>query len=395
MYRLTNATQSYDWGSTAAIPSFLGRSDKGTPVAELWMGTHHGAPSRVEAAIGLTVPLAEVSGELPYLMKVLAADRPLSLQVHPGRESAKIGFLAEEAAGIPLNAPSRVYKDPNHKPELVYALTTFESLVGFRPTAEILRVLAAVDAPLAKELGESLRARPGFRGIVSLVERLLTDVPAVGEIEAVVNACRTLTGSGMDIKRAYLTAIEIARFFPTDVGVVISLFLNRLTLQPGEAAFLGDGVIHAHLSGMCVEVMASSDNVLRAGLTTKHVDPEGLVRCLKKGMSRVARVIPEQWGFSTDIFSTGIDDFALSVTQCSSAEPGGIQLPDQGRRIVLCTGGEATLLNASGQGIDLKRGDSVYAAPEDGVLRVFGLGEVVQVYRPIGRASQSTMIDLV
>lgn len=392
---MSNGIQSYDWGSTAAIPDFLDRKDDGRPVAELWMGTHQGAPSRIESAIGLLVPLSEVSGELPYLLKLLAADRPLSLQVHPDRELAQVGFSAEQAEGIELNSPRRVYKDPNHKPELVYALTTFDTLVGFRPTAEILRVLAALDAPLAKELGESLRARPGFRGIVALVEGLLTDAPDAGEIGAIVAACRVLTSSGVDIKRAYATAIEIAEFFPGDVGVIISLFLNRLTLQPGEAAFLGVGVIHAHLQGMCVELMAASDNVLRAGLTSKHVDPEGLVRCLKKGMSRVARVVPEQWNFSTEIFSPDVEDFALSVTQCSSADPSGVELPSRGRRIILCSGGEMTLLNESGQGIFLKRGDSVYAAPEDGRLRVLGLGEVVQAYEPANGVGPSTMIDLV
>lgn len=395
MYLLTNATQAYAWGSTAAIPAFLGHPDDGAPVAEMWLGTHRLAPSLVEEAVGVAVPLSEVAGDLPFMMKILAADKPLSLQVHPGSALARAGFDAEEAEGKPITAPDRSFKDPNHKPEMAYALTTFDTLVGFRPTAEILRILAAVDTPLAKGLGADLRAHPGFSGIVRLIEKLLSEAPDRFEIDEVVSACRALGESSMDIKRAYSTVVEIAGHFPGDVGVIISLFLNRLTLQPGEAAFLGSGVLHAHLSGMCVEVMASSDNVLRAGLTEKHINPEELVRCLNKGMSRVARVTPEQWGFSTDVFSPDVDEFALSMTQCSFLEPHGTVLPNAGRRLVLCTGGEVTLLNENGQAFDLRRGESAFAGPEDGLLRIIGIGEVAQAYEPTKRTPQSAMVDLV
>ncbi|MGZ5374764.1 MAG: mannose-6-phosphate isomerase, class I [Aeromicrobium sp.] len=395
MFLLSNGTRAYEWGSRAAIPSFLGRDSDGNPVAELWMGTHPLAPSSVEETVGLLTPLVALAGELPFLLKVLAADKPLSLQVHPDTALAAAGFRDEEAAGIPLGAPERSYKDPRRKPEMAYALTTFDTLVGFRPTAEILRILSAIDTPLTKSLGEDLRARPGFKGIVRLVERMLTDPVAPVEIAEVTDACRILAGRSFDIKRAYQTAVEVAEHFPDDVGVVISLFLNRLTLQPGEAAFLGPGVIHAHLSGMCLEVMASSDNVLRAGLTNKHLDPAGLVRCLDKGMSRVARVTPEQWGFSTEIFSPDVEEFALSVTQCSHADPEGTVLPSSGRRILLCTGGEVTLLNERGESLDLARGDSVYAGPDDGSLRIIGIGEVAQAYEPTRRTRQSSMVDLV
>ena len=395
MYLLTNATQAYAWGSADAIPSFLGRVKDGNPVAEMWLGTHALAPSLVEEAVGVSVPLSEVAGELPFMMKILAADKPLSLQVHPGSALAEAGFAAEEAEGKPITAPDRSFKDPNHKPEMAYALTTFDTLVGFRPTAEILRILSAIDTPLAKGLGADLRARPGFQGIVRLIEHLLDDGPDRSEIDDVVEACRALDESSMDIKRAYSTVVEIAGHFPGDIGIVISLFLNRLTLQPGEAAFLGSGVLHAHLSGMCVEVMASSDNVLRAGLTEKYINPAGLVRCLNKGMSRVARVTPEQWGFSTDVFSPDVDEFALSMTQCSFIEPNGTVLPNSGRRLIMCTGGEVTLLNESGQSFELKRGQSAYAGPEDGLLRIIGIGEVAQAYEPTKRTPQSAMIDLV
>lgn len=393
MYLLDNASRRYDWGSASDIPRFLGQAPDGGPLAEIWMGTHPLGPSTVAA--GERVTLDQVAGELPFMFKILAADRPLSLQVHPNAAMARSGFEAEEAAGVPLDDPARTYRDPHHKPEMAYALTTFDTLVGFRPTAEILRVLHGIDTPLAQSLAEELHAAPGFAGIVRLVERLLTDDVMPQEIGDVVAACRELVGAGIDVKRAYVTAIEIAEHFPTDVGVVISLTLNRLTLQPGEAAFLGAGIIHAHLRGMCLEVMASSDNVLRAGLTTKPLNPEGLVKCLDKGMSRLARVTPEPFGFSTDVFNPDVREFALAVTQCSKAEPAGTLLPPAPHRIVVCTGGEVELVNAAGEHLKLARGDSVYAGPDDGEVRVHGTGEVAQAYTPSPDAPVGELVDLV
>jgi mannose-6-phosphate isomerase len=394
MLRLDNGSRTYDWGSTSDIPRFLGQVPGQTPVAEIWMGTHPLEPSSVEGADG-PVSLAEVAGELPFLFKILAADRPLSLQVHPNEAMARAGFDAEEAAGVPLDAPGRVYKDPHHKPEMAYALTTFDTLVGFRPTAEVLRVLNGIDTPLARRLADDLHAAPGFRGLVRLVERLLSDPVDAAELAEVVASCRELVEHGIDVKRAYVTAVEIAEHYPEDIGVVISLTLNRVTLQPGEAAFLGPGVIHAHLRGMCLEIMAASDNVLRAGLTSKPLDPQGLIKSLERGMSRLARVTPEPFGFSTDVFSPDVREFALAVSQCSRAEPSGTVLPPAQQRIVVCTGGEVELVNAADQRLKLLRGDSVYAGPDDGELRIVGTGEVAQAYTPTPETVVGEMVDLV
>lgn len=391
MLRLVNTSRGYDWGSKAEIPRFLGVGPGGTPVAEVWIGTHPLAPSTDEFGASL----ADSAGDLPFLVKLLAAERPLSLQVHPNREMAREGFDAEEAAGKPLDAPDRTYKDPHHKPEMVYALTTFDTIVGFRATAEILRVMSGLNTPVTRRLAHSLNASPGFRGIVSLVEQLLAEPPSPQEIGEVVESCRSLTDQGIDIKRAYVTALEIAEHFPEDVGVVISLMLNRLTLQPGEAAFLGTGIIHSHLSGLCLEIMASSDNVLRAGLTNKSLDPAGLVRCLGTGMSRLARVTPEPFEFSTDVFSPDVEEFALAVSQCSEGSRDVTPLPPATLRIVVCTGGEVELINAAGDRIAMSRGDSVYAGPQDGALAIVGTGEVAQAYQPTSDAVVGELIDLV
>lgn len=387
MFHLDCPTQAYDWGSTDAIPGFQRRAPVGGPVAEVWLGTHALGTARVVDGQGQRRPLTDVAGELDFMLKVLAADRPLSIQVHPNAARARAGFAAEEARGIEMTAPERVFKDPRPKPEMVVALSTFDTLAGFRPTAEILRVLMPLAHPVAVDLTKRLRRQPGFAGIVRLVEQLLLQPPSPEDVAAIVEQCRTALDDGIDIRRAYATAVEIEKFYPGDVGVLVSLMLNRLTLQPGEAAYLDTGIIHAHVSGMCLEVMVCSDNVLRAGLTTKHLDPAGLVLCLEEGMSRVARVTPQLFGTSTDVFSP-TREFALSITQSSQAEPAGVVLPASGRRLLVCTGGEVALLNERDELLHLRRGDAAYADETDGKLRAVGTGEVAQAYAPDGAAGR-------
>ncbi|MEG9226953.1 mannose-6-phosphate isomerase, class I [Aeromicrobium sp. Sec7.5] len=393
MHRLQNASRAYDWGSSSDIPHFLGASPDGRPFAEVWMGTHELSPSEVEVE-GVSTPLGEVAGQLPFMMKILAAGRPLSLQVHPNAQLARIGFEAENERGVPLDAAHRTYKDPRHKPEMAYALTTFDTLVGFRPTAEILRVLDAIDTGLTQRLAEELRSKPGFDGIVRIVEQLLTEPPAAAEVAEIVEQCHRLVDQHVDVKRAYVTLIEVAEHFPGDPGLVITLLLNRVTLQPGEAAFLGAGIIHAHLHGMCIEVMTSSDNVLRAGLTSKHVDPDGLVTCLERGMSRLARITPEVVGTETEVFAPDVDEFALAVTQVAASDANGTPLYGGGRRIVLCTGGHVELVTATGGRTALVRGDSVYVDAGDGAVRVVGTGEVAVAFTP-DEETPGRLIDLV
>jgi len=386
------ATQSYDWGSTDAIPGFLRRDADGRRVAEVWVGTHPLGMSQVVDPAGDRRPLTEVAGELGFMLKMLAADRPLSIQVHPDAPRAAAGYAAEEAAGIAIDAPERVFKDPHPKPEMVYALSTFDTLVGLRRTSEIMRVLDAVEHPLADSLMADLAEQTGFPGIVRLIEGLLTTPPAPEVVAEVTLACQKAMDAGRDVKRAFETAVELAESNPGDVGVIVSLLMNRLTLQAGEAAYLATGIIHAHLSGMCLEVMVSSDNVLRAGLTAKHVDPHGLVRCLEEGTSRAARVEPIVFNHSTDVFSPS-DDFALSVTQSSPADPAGVVLPAAGPRLLICTGGTVALANRRDDVLRLHRGDVAYADDQDGELRVAGMGEIAQAFVP-HTADRGQLFDL-
>ncbi|MET3962369.1 mannose-6-phosphate isomerase [Marmoricola sp. OAE513] len=395
MHRLRNGVKNYDWGSPDAIPQFLGDGGSTDPIAEVWIGTHPLSPSIVLEDDGSERLLSDLTGDLPYMVKLLAAARPLSLQVHPSKPLAEIGFAREEEAGVPLDAPHRVYKDANHKPEMVYALSTFDSLIGFRPSAEILRVLGPLDTELTQRLSDELRADPGFATIVKLIEHLLTADIDRAEVRRIVEACRGLSEVGLDIKRAYQTAVEIAEHYPEDIGVVIALMLNRMTLQPGEAAFLDTGVIHAHLSGLCVEVMANSDNVLRAGLTSKHIDTAGLVACLQGGMARVARVTPDFLDYDTEVFSPAGGNFALAVTQISAAAPEGVELVRGDGSVLMCTGGNVTITTDAGGKVDLRRGESVYLDADDRGATVHGLGEVAQAYVPSSRALRSRLVDVV
>lgn len=394
MHRLRNGVQNYDWGSVDEIPKFMGVPACAEPVAEVWMGTHPLKPSAV-LVDGEEKPLREIAGDLPFMVKLLAAERPLSLQVHPSRPQAETGFAREEAAGIPRDADNRIYRDPNHKPEMVLALSTFDSLIGFRPTAEVLRVLGPINTPLAQLLADALRADPGWAGIVRRIEWLLGSGVSAAEVEALAESCAKLAESGIDVRRAYQTVVEVAAHHPGDVGVVISLMLNRMTLQPGEVAFLETGVIHAHLKGMCLEVMATSDNVLRAGLTHKHIDAEGLVQCLNTGMARIARVNPDYVGFDTEVFSPAGVEFALATTQVSLAEPDGVPLVSRASSVLVCLGGEVAVLNGDGEKAMLDRGGSLFLTERDHDVVVRGLGEVAQVFVPSARALRSRMTAVV
>lgn len=260
MDRVTGVAQHYAWGDVQAIPSLLGIEPDGRPWAEWWLGTHPGAPATLDDGR----PLAESSGELPYLLKILAAAEPLSLQTHPSRSQAEAGLAREESAGIASDDPLRIYRDPNPKPELICALTPFEALCGFRPVVDSIRLC---DDLRIDSVGAALRSD----GLATTVQRLYRGHIA---LDPIVEACR----DRHRIEARLVT--ELAERYPGDPSIGVTLLLNRVTLAPGEAIFLGPGNLHAYLEGVGVEIMGASDNVVRGGLTQKHVDIEELLRVL-------------------------------------------------------------------------------------------------------------------
>ncbi len=398
MYRLINPIRDYAWGSLTAIPELLGTEPDGRPAAELWLGAHPSAPSAVVTPLGER-PLDRVIAEdpdgalgrdvvarfgpsLPYLLKVIAAARPLSLQVHPHLDQAREGYDAEEAAGVPVAASSRNYKDRNHKPELIYALTNFEALCGFRAPRRAAELLSGLEAPLAIALAAVLQREPTYRGIRTAFRRLLDpDLrPEASQIAEVVAASARRLEEGSPSPRADRTVVRLAEHYPDDPGVIVSLLLNPVTLQPGEAMFVPAGGVHAYLHGVGLEVMANSDNVLRAGLTGKHIDVPELLAAVDYVAAPPVRIAPESRNAVSRVFYAPVDDFELSVTQVTD---GGVhRLPGRGPRVLLCLDGALTLTDAGGADLTLTRGASAFAAASDGVLAVRGNGTLVQADVP-------------
>ncbi len=397
MLRLINRVQDYAWGSATAIPELLGEPVTGGPVAELWLGAHPAAPScavrddarvpldrlvaeRPEAMLGSDV-VARFGPCLPYLLKIIAVARPLSLQVHPDIDRAREGFAAEDAAGIDLRDPRRNYKDANHKPELVYALTRFEALSGFRAPRRAAELFHGLDAPLAVALHATLVAEPTYRGIRTAFRRLLEPElrPTPAEVEELADACRRRLEDDSPSPRADGTVVRLAEAYPGDPGAVTSLLLNPVTLEPGEAMFVPAGGVHAYLQGVAVEVMANSDNVLRAGLTTKHVDVAELLANVDYVAAPPIRVAPEVFHGRAKVFYAPVDDFELSVAECDG--DGAYPLPGRGPRVVLCVEGTASVRTGSAEAT-LRRGESVFVPAADGALTVTGPGTVVQADVP-------------
>ncbi|MFI6471662.1 mannose-6-phosphate isomerase, class I [Streptomyces sp. NPDC050516] len=371
MDRLTNTIRPYAWGSTTLIPELLGTAPSGEPQAEMWMGAHPGAPSRLDRGTGPTslsdVIAADPAGELgraavarfgprlPFLLKVLAAGAPLSLQVHPDLAQAKEGYEAEEQAGVPVDAPHRNYKDANHKPELICALTPFEGLCGFRTPEEAAQTLAALEVDSLKPYVDLLRAHPVEAALREVLTAVLTAdrEEMAATVTETAAACERLGGA------QYTAYASLAHHYPGDPGVIAAMLLNYVQLQPGEALFLGAGVPHAYLSGMGVEIMANSDNVLRCGLTPKHVDVPELLRVVRFEPTDPGVLRPEASPAGEELYETPIDEFRLSrFVRAEGAAP--TELTAQTPQIVLCTAGSPSV-----GGLTLTPGASVFVPAEE------------------------------
>jgi mannose-6-phosphate isomerase len=380
MNRLTNTIRPYAWGSTTAIPELLGTEPTGDPQAELWMGAHPGAPSRIDRGDG-PVPLdavidADPAAELgdatvkrfgphlPFLLKVLAAGAPLSVQVHPDLAQAKAGFADEEARGIPLDAPHRNYKDPNHKPEMIVALSPFDGLCGFRRPTEAADLIEALGVDALRPYADILRAHPEDRALREVLAAVLGAEPdAMAEtVHAATEAADRLAGTpGTPYAADYAAYAKAAHSFPGDRGIIAAMLLNFVRLQPGEALYLGAGVPHAYLDGLGVEIMANSDNVLRCGLTPKHIDVPELLRIVRFEAGDPGVLRPEAASDGEELYAAPIDEFRLS--RYVLAPGADARVLDPGTpQILLCTSGTVRLRTPGGDGdsITLARGESAY-----------------------------------
>jgi mannose-6-phosphate isomerase len=372
---------------------FLNATPDGAPFAELWLGVHPTGPATAETPNGpeqldhiisgdttqhLGEDITSRFGQLPYLVKLLAPARPLSMQVHPGREMAMAGYQEEERRGVPLTDAQRSFKDEHNKPEMVYAITHFEGLVGFRPREEVVLLLQTVAGPLRPAL-DALHQSAGEQGMQSTLEQLLE--LNVTQVEEVLATTAKHAGKHPDptIRAACTTVNELSRLYPEDIGAVISLMLNRVQLQPGQLVFLADGVPHAYLGGFGLEVMGNSDNVLRLGLTTKHINVPSMLKALDFNSSGFAvETAPSDQ--VTHIFEPPTPEYALSITRPHLAVGGTTILPGHGPRVLVCLSGRITASTAQSNAETLTKGQSLFASAAESAIQVSGCGSLAQIF---------------
>lgn len=384
--RLHNPIRDYAWGSRTALAEFQGRpSPSAGPEAELWMGAQPSGPSSVEIA-GRAITLeawiasdpeailgAEIAhewgGALPFLLKVLAPAQALSIQTHPDAEQAREGFGREEERGVARDDPRRSYRDPNPKPELICALEPFDALCGFRTVDEIAELLAALGAPRLEPLRSALREGPGHDGLESLLGGLLR-LPEDERVRLCDEAAEAAAGHEGE---AFRWIVELARQHPGDPGVVAPLLLNLVRLEPGTALFLEAGEPHAYLRGLGVELMANSDNVLRGGLTSKHVDVPEFLATLTWRTGRPEVLSPHPSGAGVTCFEPPVREFAMDRLDVRSSQPAEPP-PSGGIEILLCAAGEIRLIEGGGETLPLVRGESAVVPASAGALRIEGTG---------------------
>ena len=393
VYKLVNTVQTYDWGSIRHIPELLGNAIvDGAPQAELWMGAHSNAPSKA-VSDGFEAPLdelilrfpTEMLGEsclrtfgprLPYLLKLLAAARPLSIQAHPDKTQAAEGWSRENAAGIPADSPRRNYKDDSHKPEIICAITPFRAMCGFRPVREIDAFLDIFDAPPLRSLRKALSSinehdslKAFFSGLNALG---LEERRALGSYAP----DRAVLLSRRDPINAPVWSLlaELSRLETEDPSFIAPLFLNCIDLRPGEAVFLPAGVLHSYVEGFGVELMANSDNVLRGGLTKKHVDVEELLRVLRFVPFAPTILKPQGAGpAGLRHYETEAAEFRLFEFDARLA-PTRSPLPSSVPTIVVVIEGSFVVSEEGCGNLGLRKGESAFVPAEAPSATIEGTG---------------------
>lgn len=371
--KLTNQALPYAWGSTHLISDHFGIEATGSPMAEIWFGTHAGSATHTESGESLAALIG--AGKLPFLLKILAAGKPLSIQAHPNSDQARAGFAAENAAGIALDAAHRNYKDALAKPELIVALSqTFEALAGFKTPAEIAKMFEAI----AAETDEAFLAQ--------VLREFAAEVLSTGGLEKVFLATLTdarLTHSALEafvISAARVNEVSalvalLSEHNAGDRGILTALMLNQIELQKGQAIFVPAGMPHAYLSGLGVEVMLASDNVLRGGLTPKHIDINELQKVMVFEANEPALQSGRALAQGIAQFDLDVDEFAFYRISPSAANLlADANLP--GESIALCTSGEVAISTSLGERVVLAKGEAAYISGEPKTFSVAGVGEI-------------------
>ncbi|MCF7793956.1 MAG: mannose-6-phosphate isomerase, class I [Candidatus Cloacimonetes bacterium] len=394
IYKLKNQIQNYNWGTKDFIPELLKiNNEKKLPCAELWMGAHPKAPSRVielkmnlmqliekfpEAALGKECQ-DSFNNKLPFLLKILSAETPLSIQVHPSKNQAEEGFELENSSGKPIDAFDRNYKDNNHKPELICALTPFVAMCGFRPLSEIKNLL---DTFLMKSIlpkydfaeNNEIELKDFFSRLMnadkkkqqSWIDNLICNINKISKPE--------------EYKFEIYWIKKLQNFYPGDIGVLSPLLLNLIELNSGEALYLPAGVLHAYLKGTGIEIMANSDNVLRGGLTTKHIDVPELLKVLHFSGSDIEKVQPQKSTSYEKTYKTPANEFELSYLNLYNQK---IKIRNKGPEILFCIEGKS-ILNSQ-QNISFCKGESVFIPNNINEYSIQGTAKIFRAKIPIRR----------
>ncbi|KHT64447.1 mannose-6-phosphate isomerase [Photobacterium gaetbulicola] len=394
MYKLGNVIQNYAWGSKTAMTALFGISNPDDqPQAELWMGAHPNGCSRIvcDGESRLLSDVIEQSpetvlgrytcdqyGELPYLVKVLSAAKPLSIQVHPKKSAAEEGFHRENLAGIPLNAAERNYKDPNHKPEMVYALTNYKAMNGFRVINEMVELFEQANCPTLSDDVQALKANPTpiqlaafFREVISLTGEKKQS--AIAELMENIGS----KGLSTDAKAIFELIAGFATEYPSDVGLFAPLMLNVIELEAGEAMYLDAETPHAYLEGTGIEVMASSDNVLRAGLTPKFMDVEELLKNTRfEPIPAQHLKLKGQVKDNKVSYNVPVDDFKVEVITLTDKPQTEFV---RSAEIIMCLQGKLTL-ESEGQEINLIAGESAFIPYSSRQYSYKGTGKAVRTF---------------
>lgn len=404
LYLLENIVQKYEWGSSVELPRLLGMDNpSGEPWAELWMGAHPKAPSiAVDPATGARTPLDRLiaaapsallgdpvadrfNDTLPFLFKILSAAKPLSIQAHPSKRKAEHGFAREEFAGIPIDAPERNYKDANHKPETVVAITPFEGLCGFRPIDEIVANIKLLAPQDWQRLAGRLAADPGKLELSVFFHAMISQTGDVihKQLEYTLARSKRIIASEPRNSRTgalFSWVLKLLESYPGDVGALAPLVLNLFRLEPGQALNLSAGQPHAYLVGTAAEIMANSDNVLRGGLTSKHRDVPEFISALDFDSSVIKPVVAKKAKNGFSAYRCDVPDYTIAkaVLAGSLGIAGRPNVPE----ILLCTEGTLTLVSATGRRTSLPKGASVFIAADERSYALEGNGTVFRASVP-------------
>ncbi len=394
--KLLGIIQNYRWGSHSLLAQFQSRpAPTATPEAELWFGAHPQAPSSIEidgercqldACIGqdpqnqIGFELKHQYGKLPFLLKVLAVDQPLSIQVHPSQAQAQLGYQRERLRGISVDDPAATYRDNWPKPELLCPLTEFEALCGFRTIEELIGLFETLGGSCFNAAKDALESSPDQQGLHDVVSTWLNASPVTRDslFKAGLEACKAISEKSNSQHRDIAFILDLAGRYPGDMGVFVALMLRRLALAPGQGLFVPAGVLHAYLHGFAIEVMANSDNVLRGGLTSKHVDVEELLGLASFQSEPPAIVTLEESGPLEKVFA--IDDPHFSVSRVDvEKHTSWCAARRRGPEMFLCVAGMLKVFGAGDDVTSLARGECAWIAANEDIYCVSGQGQAFRV----------------